>query len=119
MTRLLLFTNDYPYGSGDSVFVQKEIPALAERFDDVIVFCHARDTSAAMVDMPSNVVLGGNLFRPAPEGQIFDRAGNNGVHRFRQPLSDKITRHKPRDEDDQADGQGLPTQRHLFAQSRA
>nr|BFF10653.1 glycosyltransferase [Microbacterium flavescens] len=71
MTRLLLFTNDYPYGSGDSVFVQKEIPALAERFDDVIVFCHARDTSAAMVDMPSNVVLGGNLFRPAPEDRIW------------------------------------------------
>lgn len=71
MTRLLLFTNDYPHASGDAVFVQKEIGALAERFDDVIVFCHARDTSAGIVDMPPNVALGGNLFVPAPEDRIW------------------------------------------------
>jgi len=67
MTRLLLFTNEYPYRTGDVVFVSNEIEALAERFDDVVVFCHARDTSAGMVEMPSNVRLGGNLFEPAPE----------------------------------------------------
>lgn len=67
MTRLLLFTNDYPYRTGDVVFVEKEIEALAERFDDVVVFCHARDTSAGMVELPDKVTLGGNLFAPAPE----------------------------------------------------
>lgn len=67
MSRLLLFTNDYPYRTGDAVFVEKEIPALAERFDSVVVFCHARDTSAGMVELPPKVTLGGNLFEPAPE----------------------------------------------------
>lgn len=63
MSRLLLFTNDYPYRTGDAVFVRSEIDALAERFDTVVVFCHARDTSSGMVDLPSNVRFGGNLFR--------------------------------------------------------
>ncbi|WP_417503567.1 glycosyltransferase [Microbacterium sp.] len=67
MSRLLLFTNDYPYRTGDAVFVEKEIEALAARFDDVIVFCHARDTSAGTVDLPNGVHFGGNLFIPAPE----------------------------------------------------
>lgn len=67
MTRLLLFTNDYPYATGDAVFVGKEIDALAARFDDVVVFCHARDTSAGLLPLPANVRLGGNLFVPAPE----------------------------------------------------
>lgn len=67
MSRLLLFTNDYPYRTGDVVFVEKEIEALSARFDDVVVFCHARDTSAGMVDLPPRVRLGGNLFAPAPE----------------------------------------------------
>ncbi|WP_448711309.1 glycosyltransferase [Microbacterium profundi] len=67
MSRLLLFTNDYPYRTGDVVFVQKEIDALAARFDDVVVFCHARDTSMGMVPLPPGVRLGGNLFVPAPE----------------------------------------------------
>lgn len=67
MSRLLLFTNDYPYRTGDVVFVEKEIEALAARFDDVVVFCHARDTSAGAVDLPAGVRLGGNLFEPAPE----------------------------------------------------
>lgn len=62
MTRLLLFTNDYPYRTGDAAFVEKEIGALAARFDDVVVFCHARDTSAGMVDLPDSVRFGGNLF---------------------------------------------------------
>ncbi|WP_159463166.1 MULTISPECIES: glycosyltransferase [Microbacterium] len=67
MTRLVLFTNDYPYRAGDVVFVEKEIGALTERFDDVVVFCHARDTSGGMVDLPPGVRFGGNLFEPAPE----------------------------------------------------
>lgn len=71
MTRLLLFTNDYPYATGDAVFVEKEIGDLAARFDDVVVFCHARDTSAGLVAMPANVTLGGNLFTPAPEDRIW------------------------------------------------
>lgn len=67
MTRLLLFTNEYPYRTGDVVFVEKEIRELAAAFDDVVVFCHARDTSAGLVEMPANVSLGANLFLPAPE----------------------------------------------------
>lgn len=67
VTRLLLFTNDYPYRSGDAVFVEKEIAQLAARFDDVVIFCHARDTSAGLAELPANVHLGGNLFEPAPE----------------------------------------------------
>ena len=67
MSRLLLFTNDYPYRTGDVVFVENEIEALAARFDDVVVFCHARDTSAGMVELPPRVSFGGNLFGRAAE----------------------------------------------------
>lgn len=67
MSRLLLFTNDYPYRTGDAVFVQKEIDALREKFDDIIVFCHARNTAPGMVTLPDGVTYGGNLFEPAPE----------------------------------------------------
>ncbi|MCD2444063.1 glycosyltransferase [Agromyces sp. SYSU K20354] len=67
MSRLLLFTNDYPYRTGDAVFVEKEIEALAARFDDVVVFCHARRTDVDMVELPPSVSFGGNLFEPAPE----------------------------------------------------
>jgi len=67
MSRLLLFTNDYPYRTGDTVFVEKEIEALAARFDDVVVFCHARRTDVGMVDLPTSVRFGGNLFESAPE----------------------------------------------------
>ncbi|WP_315105858.1 glycosyltransferase [uncultured Microbacterium sp.] len=67
MSRLILFTNDYPYRAGDVVFVEKEIEALAERFEDVVVFCHARDTTGGMVALPPGVRFGGNLFEPAPE----------------------------------------------------
>lgn len=67
MTRLLLFTNEYPYATGDAVFVEKEIRDLAATFDDVVIFCYARDTSVGLVEMPSNVSLGANLFLPAPE----------------------------------------------------
>ncbi|WP_147303248.1 glycosyltransferase [Microbacterium bovistercoris] len=49
------------------VFVQKEIDDLVALFDDVVVFCHARDTSAGMVELPDGVRYGGNLFEPAPE----------------------------------------------------
>ncbi|WP_309065058.1 glycosyltransferase [Microbacterium sp.] len=62
-----MFTNDYPYRTGDAVFVEKEIGALAEVFDDVVVFCHARDTSPGVTAMPAGVRLGGNLFEPSPE----------------------------------------------------
>ena len=67
MTRLLLFTNEYPYATGDAAFVEKEIGALAGAFGDVVVFCHARDTSAGMLELPEGVSYGGNLFEPAPE----------------------------------------------------
>ncbi len=32
-----------------------------------MIFCHARDTSAGLVEMPDNVTIGANLFLPAPE----------------------------------------------------
>ena len=31
------------------------------------MFCHARDTSAGMVELPPRVSFGGNLFGRAPE----------------------------------------------------
>jgi colanic acid/amylovoran biosynthesis glycosyltransferase len=71
MSRLLLFTNDYPYATGDTVFVEKEIRSLAESFDDVVVFCHARDTSPGLVPMPANVRLGGNLFERSAEDSLW------------------------------------------------
>ena len=67
MSRLLLFTNEYPFRTGDVVFVEKEIDALLERFDEIVVFCHARDTAAGMVALPERVRYGGNLFDSAPE----------------------------------------------------
>ncbi len=66
VSRLLLFTNDYPYRTGDAAFVEKEIDALAARFDDVVVFCHARGTDVGMVDLPPSVRFGGNLFESPP-----------------------------------------------------
>jgi colanic acid/amylovoran biosynthesis glycosyltransferase len=71
MTTLLLFTNDYPYARGDVVFVEKEIGDLAARFDEVVVFCHERDTTVGLVEMPANVRLAGNLFEPAPEDSLW------------------------------------------------
>lgn len=71
MSRLLLFTNDYPYATGDTVFVEKEISSLADSFDDVVVFCHARDTTPGLVAMPANVRLGANLFERAPEDSLW------------------------------------------------
>ncbi|MBO3664982.1 glycosyltransferase [Microbacterium stercoris] len=71
MTRLLLFTNEYPYATGDCGFVAREIPYLAERFDDVVVFCHARDTSPGRVQMPANVTLGGNLFERSDDDRLW------------------------------------------------
>lgn len=71
MTRLLLFTNDYPYATGDAVFVEKEIHDLAARFDDIHVFCHARDTSSPLLELPENVTLAANLFEPAPEDRFW------------------------------------------------
>lgn len=71
MTRLLLFTNDYPYATGDASFVTKEIGDLAARFDDVVVFCHARDTAVPVLQMPANVRLGGNLFERSESDSLF------------------------------------------------
>lgn len=71
MSRLLLFTNEYPYRTGDVVFVEKEIHDLAAIFDDVVIFCYARDTSAGIVTMPDNVSLGANLFSSSDQPRIF------------------------------------------------
>ncbi|QKJ20022.1 glycosyltransferase [Microbacterium hominis] len=80
MTRLLLFTNSYPFPGGDTSFVRNEIEDLSAAFDEVIVFTDARDGSAAPVPMPGNVVLGGRL-----------RTGG-GLWRFTAPLKPRVLR---------------------------
>lgn len=62
MTRLLIFTNEYPFDGGDSVFVEKEIKALASTFESVVVFSANRDPNLRMLPLPKGVVFGGNLF---------------------------------------------------------
>lgn len=60
--RLVLLTNQFPYMEGDYPFIQNEIDALAERFDDVIVFNYTNSTSDLLSQLPSNVKYGGNLY---------------------------------------------------------
>ncbi|MGV9769738.1 glycosyltransferase [Microbacterium sp. NPDC003461] len=60
--RLLLFTNDYPYRSGDAGFVATEIEALSREFDEVLVFTYVRDRGVGRMAMPPNVHLGGHVF---------------------------------------------------------
>ena len=60
--RLVLLANQYPFLTGDHVFVDAEMPALAARFDEVVVFNHAPAGAAAMVEMPDNVRYGGTLY---------------------------------------------------------
>lgn len=66
MTRLVLFTNDYPYDRGDAVFVEKEIDALAASFDTVVVFSASNANGGPLRRMPGNVTFGGNLYGRAP-----------------------------------------------------
>lgn len=60
--RLVLLANQYPYLSGDHVFVAAEIPALAAHFDEVVVFNYAPGDPSEMATLPSNVRFGGSLY---------------------------------------------------------
>lgn len=60
--RLVLLTNQYPYAQGDHVFLSNEIGALASRFDEIEVFNYTHGSPGEMVQMPANVVYGGNLY---------------------------------------------------------
>lgn len=62
MSRLLLFTNDYPFDTGDAGFVGSEIDALAAAFDSVIVFNRSARRDPGSARMPENVHYGGNLW---------------------------------------------------------
>lgn len=62
LRRLVLLANQYPYLLGDHVFVGAEIPALADRFDEVVVFNFAPGTPEAMATLPANVRFGGSLY---------------------------------------------------------
>jgi glycosyltransferase involved in cell wall biosynthesis len=66
MTRVVLFTNDYPHDRGDAVFVEKEIDALAAAFDSVVVFSASAAEAMRLRQMPVNVTFGGNLYGRAP-----------------------------------------------------
>ncbi|MCQ9163021.1 MULTISPECIES: glycosyltransferase [unclassified Arthrobacter] len=70
MRRLVLLTNQYPYAHGDHVFVGGEIAALAARFDEIEVFNYTPGASAPMVDLPPNVVYGGNLYGSARSAKV-------------------------------------------------
>ena len=60
--RLVLLANQYPFLSGDHVFVAAEMPALAAHFDEVVVFNYAPGVPQAMAEMPGNVRFGGSLY---------------------------------------------------------
>jgi colanic acid/amylovoran biosynthesis glycosyltransferase len=61
MKRLVLLTGEYPFSYGDVNFVRHEIDALADAYDEVVVFNYARRTEDAIA-MPANVTYQGNLF---------------------------------------------------------
>ena len=55
---LLLISNQYPYNSGDSVFIKPEIPYLSKIFDKVHIMC--TDSNAIKydkLDIPNNFIL--------------------------------------------------------------
>ena len=60
--RLVLLANQYPFLSGDHMFVAAEMPALAAHFDEVVVFNYAPGVPEAMAAMPDNVRFGGSLY---------------------------------------------------------
>ncbi|WP_287928677.1 glycosyltransferase [Arthrobacter sp.] len=62
LRRLVLLANQYPYSQGDHVFVGSEIAALAARFDEIEVFNYTPGAADTIVEMPPNVVYGGNLY---------------------------------------------------------
>ncbi|MDQ0645037.1 glycosyltransferase [Microbacterium murale] len=66
MTRLILFTNDYPHDRGDAVFVEKEIDALAAAFDTIVVFSASSSDTGPFRQLPANATFGGNLYGRAP-----------------------------------------------------
>ena len=60
--KLVMLTSNYPYGQfGDNCFVQNEIRALAERFDDITVI--STGTGAIRDDVPDNVKVIGVFSR--------------------------------------------------------
>lgn len=61
MRRLVLLTNEYPFAYGDTAFVEREIAALVEAFDEVHVFnCTAGESPS--VPLPAGVTYRGNLY---------------------------------------------------------
>jgi glycosyltransferase involved in cell wall biosynthesis len=67
---LVLLTNQFPYAQGDHVFVGSEIAALAARFAEIEVFNYTPEVPAGMVELPPNVVYGGNLYGSARSAKI-------------------------------------------------
>ena len=60
--KLVMLTSNYPYGQfGDNCFIQNEIRALAERFDDITVI--STGTGAMRDDVPDNVKVIGVFSR--------------------------------------------------------
>ncbi len=62
MRRLVLLANQYPFLTGDHVFVAAEITALAARFDEVVLFNHAPAQAMDLAKLPQNVHFGGSLY---------------------------------------------------------
>ncbi|MDD0858821.1 hypothetical protein NHF46_15855 [Arthrobacter alpinus] len=60
--RLILLTNQYPYMVGDYPFVRSEIEALADQFDEVVIFNYTASTGHPIAQTPPKVTYQGNLF---------------------------------------------------------
>lgn len=68
--RLILLTNQYPYMVGDYPFVSSEIAALADQFDEVVIFNYTASTAHPMAQIPPKVSYGGNLFGASAHEKI-------------------------------------------------
>lgn len=52
MSRLIFYTQQYPYGNGET-FIENEIGFLAQRFDEVVIF-PLKDSGQSKREVPSN-----------------------------------------------------------------
>lgn len=98
MKRLILITNTYPYGAGESTFVLPELHALADRFDITVVSCGTEEKPLAEVPEGINVVrytrgklsrlLGCLLgvFNPAFHREALDAKRVNGLPAIKRCL---------------------------------
>src|SRR5690554_4547632 len=98
MTRrqLVLLTAQYPLNTGDAHFVRHEVEALAARFDRVVVFNNSPTSSADILQLPPNVVHGGNLHRNNRIRAILALATPGALSTWLQTIRDERRSDAPR-----------------------